>query len=65
MNGLGRYKCPNITFPDGNITATYCGNPYDFSTLIDIQTENVTNNGKIFFGVANFNNIFNSLILIN
>jgi hypothetical protein len=65
MNGLGRYKCPNITSPDGNTSATFCGNPYDFSALIDIKTENVTTNSKIFYGVPNFNNILNSLILIN
>jgi hypothetical protein len=65
MNGLGRYKCPNITLPDGNLTPTFCGNPYDYQNLINLSSENVTTNAKIFFGVPNFNNILNSLILIN
>ncbi len=37
MNGLGRYKCPNITLADGNISKTYCGNPFEFNHLIDIN----------------------------
>ena len=65
MNGLGKYKCPNITLPDGNETRTYCGNPFDYQHIIDINSENVTTNEKIFYGVPNFNNILNSLILIN
>ena len=54
MNGLGYHPCA---------PGTYCGNPYDWD--IPLESEGVSDNEQILYGIPTFNNLGSALILIN
>lgn len=52
-NGLGVFICPEDR---------YCGNPADFD--IPIENENVTTKAYMYYGIHNFNDVLNSLLVV-
>lgn len=51
--GSGNFECPQ---------SEYCGNPEEFDLSDDL--ENLTSKAYIYYGIHNFDNIFESLLVV-